>query len=67
MVGHLMNDFGSKFTGFVGAENGRVVHGIQATARCLVRVLDALFRFGIDDTERNGVEMSTHAVHAESD
>ena len=30
------------------------------------RALDALFGFGIDDTERNGVEVRAHAVHAES-
>ena len=66
MVGHLMNDLGTESTFGVGAKSGSVVHGIQATTCGLVRVLNALLRFGIDDAERNGAEVSTHAVHAES-
>ncbi len=62
-----MLKLGTEIAFRVRAENSRVVHGIQATTLSLVRALDTLFRFGIDDTERNGVEVRTHAVHAESD
>ena len=62
-----MNDLSTKSTFGVGAKRGSVVHGIKATTCCLVRILNTLLRFGIDDAEGNGVEVSTHAVHAESD
>ena len=66
-VAHLMSDLGTESTFIARTENSGVVHSIQATARCLVRALDALLGFGIDNTERNGVEVRTHAVHAEPD
>ena len=62
-----MSDLGTESTFIARTENSGVVHSIQATARCLVRALDALLGFGIDNTERNGVEVRTHAVHAEPD
>ena len=66
-VAHLMSDLGTESTFIARTENSGVVHSIQATARCLVRALDALLGFGIDNTERNWVEVRTHAVHAEPD